>query len=360
MVTRRMTTSWIAKAIFAAVAGFFVWRSRVIQVATFLAAAGVGRVRRSLASVGPGSQASQWNRLENAATLGTKLNTLALVTYHAEYHAFDPQRACKSLIAATHLGVGWVVSIFVGVKFYQTVRIHPQAISWYRSFLRFASSLGLRNMVVLSTPPRVVMKQLAANRIESWKTFVEVVALEFGKWCDAYQLMNEPNNPVYQFFSLREAAEAIVWGESIIHATAPNASIAVNVAMEIHGWQRYLTNVLELSGKSVDMVGLDHYPGTWAIGFSDHWADVVGLADKILSAQPGSPWFGRRLAILETGFSTNAFLRNEEKQSLYYEHLASLLNQLKSRSRGNGPLFGIYELCDWDNFAWLDQNVISV
>jgi len=80
--------------------------------------------------------------------------------------------------------------------------------------------------------------------------------------------MNEPNNPVYRFFPLAQAAEALVLGKSIIQSNVPKSTVAVNISMEIWGWRRYLYELLTRSGRAIDIVGLDHYRelGLWGFG----------------------------------------------------------------------------------------------
>ena len=52
------------------------------------------------------------------------------------------------------------------------------------------------------------------------------------------------------------------------------------------------------------------------------------ISDVIASATPESPWFDRRLAIMETGYSTNSFLRDELEQSHYFESIQEFIARL--------------------------------
>ena len=355
MLNQRISTRRLVQLALTSTAGAFLWRLRVIQVSAFLSAAGLGRWRRTLVASGPAGRSVEWPAVNRPTSRMRPGNSLALVTYHPEYHSFDPQRAINSLEAAARLGVGWVRTDLRWREI-QPDGIHTdrKAVAWYRDFLNAASDYGLKNMVVLSTPPRAALRQASADRLNSWSRFVEVVVSELGHKCDGYQLMNEPNNPVYRFFSVQDAAVALVRGASIIHAKKPEARIGINVAMEIWGWRAYLKNILDLSGRSVDIVGLDHYPGTWTVGLHERWSEAIELADAIASATPGSPWYDRHLVIMETGFSTNGPFRDQRRQSEYFERLANVVGHLKRRSAKNTLLLGIYELCDWDSSAWLD------
>src|SRR6267143_6708667 len=157
--------------LFGSVAALLLWHFRIIQVATFLAAAGLGTTsRRASRGLGPANKADNWPTMAKPATGDRKLNPMALVTYHAEYHAFDPQCAMDSLRRVTQLGTGWVRT---DLRWREIVtdgkRQDPKALSWYRSFLQFSSQLGLKNMVVLSTPPDTVLGQSLASRLVSWQ-----------------------------------------------------------------------------------------------------------------------------------------------------------------------------------------------
>jgi hypothetical protein len=277
------------------------------------------------------------------------------VTYHPEYHAFDSRKAIASLAAAAQLGVGWMRT---DVRWREILpdgsRVDPQALAWYRDFLTAASNFGFQSMVVLSTPPDAVLRQTHSEKLVSWCRFVETVSIELGTQCNAFQLMNEPNNPVYKFFPAEDVPGAFVQGASIIRSIKREAQIGINVTMEFFGWRTFLTNVLRLTEAAIDVVGLDHYPGTWTVGRKNRWAEVTQIADDIASAQRGSPWFGRRLAIMETGFSTNAIMRDEKRQSEYFQSVALVAQNLKRKLAGDGILLGIYELCDADSSVWLD------
>src|SRR5436190_865082 len=91
------------------------------------------------------------------------------------------------------------------------------ALKWYKGLLSAATGCGLKTMVVLSSPPKAILDEPRAKKLSAWAHFVQVVAEDLGVCCEAYQLLNEPNNPVYRFFSLPEAVEAITHGVSVLH-----------------------------------------------------------------------------------------------------------------------------------------------
>lgn len=180
------------------------------------------------------------------------------------------------------------------------------------------------------------------------------VVENLGNLCDVYQLMNEPNSPIYRFFPSQVASIAITRGTAVIRKTYPNALIAINVSMDIWGWEHYLKNLLKTSSTAINIIGLDHYPGTWTIISHNRWNKVKKVADRIAASSPASIWFNRRLAIMETGYCTNFQRRNEYKQSQYFSSLRSISSYLKRRLSHDGFILGIYELCDMDTAAGSD------
>ncbi len=335
--------------------GAFLWRVRFLQVATFLSAAGLRRWLHSPNSRGPGRRAAGWSGVGPPRLSTFALNPNAMITYHPEYHNFDPELVISSLMACLQLRVGWLrTDVRWNELLPDGIHPDPQAVAWYRNFLKSAADCGLRNMVVLSTPPAAVLSQKGPGRLEAWGRFVEYVVSELGTSCSGYQLMNEPNGPIYGFLSQQDSAAAIVAGASIVHKADSAACVAINVSMDIWGWRQYLADTLHASGSAVDLIGLDHYPGTWTLGRGDRWAAVSEISEMIASAAPGTPWCGRRLAIMETGYSTNAFRRDDREQALYFSGVQDVIKRLNSKSPQNPTLCGIYELCDGDSEAWLD------
>jgi hypothetical protein len=87
------------------------------------------------------------------------------------------------------------------------------------------------------------------------------------------------------------------------------------------------------------------------VGFDQSWKDLIQIADAT-TGRNQTVWSNRRIAILETGYSTNLRTRSEEEQNAFFIHLFSLI-----RERGVGEVFayfGIYELVDGETSAGMD------
>lgn len=326
----------------------------MFQVLAFVLAAAVRRIQVGKTLPGPASRSEDWPVVQERKIKLKAVNPLAMVTYHPEYHSYIPKLSIESLEAINELGASWVRSDIRWRDILPDgIRPDARAIQWHENFLNSAIKCGLKNMVVLSSPPTTFSRQTAEQKLESWLKYVEVVVACFGDSCSSYQLMNEPNNPVYRFFSIDKAAEALAKGASIIHNSNPSAKVAVNISMEIWGWKNYLTELLSLSEESVDIIGLDHYPGTWTVGVHERWSEIEYIVRGIASAHPTSIWYNRQLAVMETGFSTNTISRNEASQAIFFKNLNDNIQTLMQLSPSK-ILLGIYELCDGDSSAWLD------
>jgi len=338
-------------AVSAAIA-VMLWAARIPQLIAFLLAAAAQRHTPS-SRTNPRTALPLWEAKPSSGAPAERVNAKAMITYHAEYHSFDPALAQASLASCLKLGAGWIrTDIRWNRVLPDGFNPDARAIAWYRQFLATARDYGLKNMVVLSTPPTAVQKSNAGNRLAAWARFVDLVVNELGSSCDAYQLMNEPNSPAYGFFSRSDCAQALKQAQSIIRRSCPNAPIAINIAMDMWGWRNYLEDILRGSDSAVNIVGLDHYPGTWTVGWGDRWNSIIELANKVSIAADHSIWSNRELAIFETGYCTNAPLRTEREQATYFQNMRGTVQRLKDL--GALSLLGIYELCDADSAAGLN------
>jgi hypothetical protein len=349
--SRRAMFRW---TILGVVGAALLWRSRAPQAGAFLAAAAL---RRRPWDVDSSLRAMRHASLSSFASVppapAGKPNQAGLITYHPEYNSFDPKLIDRALAKAAELNVGRLrTDVRWSLLMPDGARVNVDSLAWYRRFLARAQEYGFRNLVVLSTPPASILRKEVDARLQAWTIFVKNVVAGLGQYCQDYQLMNEPNGPVYGFFPRSVTPQAVALGATLIKAKEPGAQVAINVTIDIWGWRRYLTDLLSRSGSAVDVIGLDHYPGTWTIGRQNRWREVYEVGECINSAQPGSVWFKRRLAVMETGFTTNSWFRGTGTQSSYFVGLTNVAAEL---GRKYGAAFvGVYELCDSDTAAGLD------
>jgi len=84
----------------------------------------------------------------------------------------------------------------------------------------------------------------------------------------------------------------------------------------------------------------------------ERWRDIYDIAATIKAATPGSLWFNRRLAVMETGFATNSWLRSEREQAAYFGDFGGIATHLRDQY-GGAVLLGIYELVRFKQFCLL-------
>jgi len=121
-------------------------------------------------------------------------------------------------------------------------------------------------------------------------------------------------------------------------------------------WKDAIESLLHTAGAWIDVIALDHYPGTWTFSDSSDWEGIISLQQEIKSSSAASPWRGHSLALLETGYATNIpWFRDESAQADYYRQFGAILKQLDSEQHGVPlALVGFYELCDMDSHAPVD------
>jgi Glycosyl hydrolase family 53 len=341
------------------IAGLTAWRFRLPQVSAFMAAAGIRRLLNPYPSPDFKALLAEWLVLRPVRTY-TPSHSRGMITYHPWYHHFQPSMANRCLAEAAELGVG---HIRIDIRWRDLLpdgrNVDEAAWSWYQSYLRAARDwYGLEPLIVLSNAPDVVLGLPVDSRLVAWIQYVNEVAHRVGTLCNVYQLLNEPNNPVYRIFPMKTTAAAVQSGADAIRRQSPDAKIAINLLAGLWGWETDLEKIIQDSGSAVDIVGLDYYPGTWTVSPRsdsatwDHFVDlIVGSRERSTSSLYGKP-----LAIIETGYATNSgFGRDEEHQRRYFQTLHAAMERLDARTGRDGLLMiGIHELSDGDTNALFD------
>src|SRR5262249_30024516 len=228
-IAGRSLPSRVARIVIGIIAlGLALW-SRAPQVATFLAAAGLRRASIAGDVPHPRVRAEEWASLP-ALPSGPagQLNVAGLVCYHPEYQAYNPEAVDKALRKAAELNAGWLrTDIRWSELMPDGKHVNTEALDWYQRFLGRCKEHGFRNLVVVSWPPDLVVRYPVDRRLEAWSGFVEAVVRELGEYCDGYQLMNEPNNPVFGFFPSAETPGAIAGAAHTIKSRYPKAYVLV-------------------------------------------------------------------------------------------------------------------------------------
>lgn len=327
---------------------------RVPQVAIFAVTAALYSPWQNNFSI-PREAANSWASVTPQTVTRTTHLSGTAVTYHPEYHNFKAFQASRALEEAAALGVEFVrTDVRWSAVLPDGVTPNKTAFAWYRSFFETSRAYGLKPLIVLSSPPKTIRHLPKRELLNRWQLFVEQVVSHLGDLCITYQVINEPNNPVYSIFDSETLPEAVMTASHLIKSRVNGAKVLVNFLVDIPHWRRDAERLLSQTGTSIDIVGVDHYPGTWAIGPSNGWASGIRMLSGIDTTRPGTLWYGRKLAIVETGFSTNlSGLRGPDQQKYFFLDLKQTLRN-HSPFRNRLLFVGFYELCDSDSHAFLN------
>lgn len=341
------------------VTGLLAWKFRVLQVGSFLAAAAAKKLLHADPAPDFKTLSPEWQSLELARRYPHS-QSRGVITYHPWYHQFRPSVAMQCLTKAAELGAGF---IRLDIRWKDLVpdgkHVDDAAWNWYQSYLATGrDGCGLEPIVVLSNPPEAVLHWSVERRLEAWTSYVDEVARRLGRSCNFYQILNEPNNPVFRIFPAKTTPVAIAEAARVIRQYNTEAKTAINMLVDLPGWKSELEKLIEDYGSAIDIVGLDYYPGTWAISWDSVLSGWNRLADEMIAATRSetSPLHNRPLAILETGYSTNIRRwRDEKQQKAYFQDLKKVLERWNDQTGQKDLLFfGVHELTDSDSSAGLD------
>src|ERR1035438_2903326 len=186
---------------FSGVVGAAAWRFRIPQVSAFMIAAGLRK--RLLSSNTPDFRtlAPEWRNLQALQSPSTS-HSRGLITYHPWYDNFNASIANRCLAETAELGAHYAR---IDVRWQDLIpdgqNVNEAAWTWYQHYLVAARSwYGLEPLIVLSNPPNCVQHLPIRARLSAWATYVETIARRTGELCKIFQVLNEPNNPVYRFF----------------------------------------------------------------------------------------------------------------------------------------------------------------
>lgn len=224
---------------------------------------------------------------------------------------------------------------------------------FYTSFVSKALAWGLDPMMILSGAPGWAIdlyEQDPAAFFAEYEAYVTEVVLWIGDRTTRYQLWNEANHLIDPI-DASDDWQLFARAGAIVRALDPGAILFVNVYSDLLGWEAAVTGWVEQAGDAIDVIGIDHYPGTWACCSYTDWAPLDVLAARI--NDPGDAWFGKQGAVLETGFSSWAWaVADEEDQRTWINESLPVVRQkmrANNQSQPNPIVLGVYyQLIDVD------------
>ena len=331
----------------AAIVTFAAVFTRALQVAIFAVAAGLRRLTAKQHTPTGAFVAAAPASMKAAEPLAVQ-NGKGLIAYHPVYDRYDSERVRQALREAAALGATYLrVDIYWRDIMPAPGEINASALEWYAGFFRTARDrFGFTPLVVFSNPARSVITLPVEKRLEAWKQYVSTVLRSLHGSCRHFQLLNEPNNPVFQFFPVRMTAAALRTAATVIRTEVPAARLSVNFLIDIWPWRSQLEELLSDAPEAIDTVGIDAYPDTWAIGLRNGFDDLSALP-QTLRAELRGLRSAHTLAIMETGYSTNVpLVRDGKAQATYFQKLRRSVGELRKLE-----FVGIYELTDENSDA---------
>ena len=348
---RRRTRRGFIIATLAAIIG---WWTRAIQFILFLAIAGIDRRLINIDAPDLGPSVREWAELSPPATVPPPTGSRCGITYHHWYHNFSPKAANRCLAEIAGLGAGYLRADIRWMDLLPDgTHLDANARDWYRNYLQVAQQwYGLTPIVVLSNPPKTIANLPDDLKISAWETYIDLAIANFGDLCRSYQLMNEINSPVFRFISPERLGSAITTAASRIRASLSHCELMINVMADYPGWVEDTQKYIAQFASAIDIVGIDFYPDTWSVSLGNPWKRVeLGIA-RLRTTTPAK----MRLAILETGYSTNIpLVRSERQQVEFYRHLRNTVQMLENQHGGTKLAhIALYEIIDQNSNIPLD------
>lgn len=176
-------------------------------------------------------------------------------------------------------------------------------IGWISDLTDAALEKGLQVQALLSSPPDWAVALYGSDRdqfLDEYTEYCAEVARRFKDRIYYYQIWNEAENPE-DFIPQGEEWRLFPAGRKGLELEDGDFESIVNIGGGI-GWEPYLDDWLGKAGDSIDIIGLDTYPGTHHPGPYDNVSDLKTLLNK--TTDPLDACYGKKVMIEETGFST--------------------------------------------------------
>jgi len=155
--------------------------------------------------------------------------------------------------------------------------------------------------------------------------YARLVASWLGYSIDHYQLGNELNHFRDPVPDAVDAAFIEALGRGVNDGDPVLRFKIVNVIVDLlfdewPNWENTLRSWLNSAGSFIDIVAIDHYPGTWYFYWWDPWSTSVwsdwSPLDKLISIARS---YGKVPAIMETGYPSSGPGHSESNQAQYVD-----------------------------------------
>ncbi len=282
--------------------------------------------------------------------------------FNNSVNKFEIQKACDYI---KDLGAGMIRIDFSWKDLEPSVPTGTGTYFWdeakftnYRDFVTTANDEnGLKIIAVLSRAPDWAVNLYKTDPEQYWKCWTDFcsrIAYSFGDKVKYYQLGNEPNGgpPFFAYDFIKDEDDYLTayYGKYGLESYDKDESFKtmVNINCNWIGWEDWLTKYMINAKDYIDIVGIDHYPGTNSVAFFDDWGPLVSLLKRI--NDPSDPCYGKQGAVMETGYSTWAWGSESTQSEWINKVLPAVKNILiNNSSKPYGIVFAnFYELFDED------------
>jgi hypothetical protein len=221
-------------------------------------------------------------------------------------------------------------------------RIDAAALASYSRALDEARRHGLEVLVVLSNAPawaRALYEHGDRQAFyDAFRDYSSAVARMAGARVRNYQLWNEPNHALdfvdgdgdLQLFARGKAG--VRAGLTSIGLASHRFTTMLNVLVDGHdspigpSWTSDVRFYMDHgAAASIDVIGIDHYPGTWSFGdWGGNILDRLGDLGRT---------YAKAVAVLETGFSTTPCTLPFNSEGQQARWIGEQLPRMRSKAR---------------------------
>lgn len=236
-------------------------------------------------------------------------------------------------------------------------QIDQAALDYYRWYVEEAGRHGLEVLVVLSNAPDWARQLYQSGDrgafCAEFGEYAAAVGETVGDLVVDYQLWNEPNHIVdvpdgdADVCLFLEGRRGLDLGRQRAGAGDAPLRTYINLLVDGHdapigpSWQTDIDFFMERgAGAAIDVIAIDHYPGTWSVG---DWGG--NILDRLFAL---GLRHGKEVAILETGFSTAGCILPQNTEAGQVAWIQSQLARIRAKvsdpdTRGGVP----FALANW-------------
>lgn len=215
-------------------------------------------------------------------------------------------------------------------------------IRWYQGYFEQARQLGLGTICVLYSLPNwvKVLSLVKPNEfLKRWEAYCQRVERILGDSGEVVQVWNEVNHPYYQWVPRPIVPRLFEIARGALNR---RRELAVNI-YDGFPWQDYITRLLVEAGCCIDIIGIDSFPGTYRLGNASSWKPLETLLRRV--NDPNSTWYGKKAALLETGFSTYIpYLKSRARQAQWIRSNFEVISRLNDSFPSSLCILNWYKL----------------